>query len=140
MGKYGSQGRHGGIALENKRDIHYNEAIIFRNEIKEKKYRPYTSNFILDETYTLLLANVGYKKTIDFAKKIWILKNNGLLHIIQVSEEIENCAWSIFEKFNRDKLWSYTDCTTKAIMEMLNINEVFTFDRDFEQMGFVKKP
>ena len=63
-----------------------------------------------------------------------------MLHIIQVTEEIEDSAWIIFERFNKDKFWSFTDCTSKAIMELLDIKEGFTFDKDFEQMGFVKRP
>ncbi len=128
------------VALENKKDIHYKEALNFKNEIKEKRYRLYTSNFILDETYTLLLANVGYEKTVQFFKRIKFLRNKGFLNVIQVTEDIEDSGWLIFEKFNKDKFWSFTDCTSKAIMEMLDINEVFSFDRNFEQMGFMKKP
>ena len=84
------------VALENKKDIHYKEAIAFKDEIKNKRYRLYTSNFVLDETYTLLLANVGYEKTIESAKRIRVLRNKGLLHVIQVTEDIENSAWLIF--------------------------------------------
>jgi predicted nucleic acid-binding protein len=68
------------------------------------------------------------------------LRKKGLLHVIQVSEDIEDSAWLIFERFNKDKFWSFTDCTSKAIMEMLDITESFSFDRNFEQMGFVKRP
>jgi predicted nucleic acid-binding protein len=128
------------VALENKKDIHYKEAIAFKDQIKNKRYRLYTSNFILDETYTLLLANIGYEKTIECAKRIRVLRDKGLLHVIQVAEDIEDSAWAIFERFNRDKFWSFTDCTSKAIMEMLDINEAFSFDKNFEQMGFIKKP
>ncbi len=110
------------VALENKKDIHYEEAVIFKEEVKNKHYRLYTSNFILDETYTLLLANVGYEKTIEYAKRLRTLRNKGLLTVIQVTEEIEESAWLIFEKYNKDKLWSFTDCTSKAIMEALDIN------------------
>ncbi len=128
------------VALENKKDIHYEEAVIFKEEVKNKHYRLYTSNFILDETYTLLLANVGYEKTIEYAKRLRTLRNKGLLTVIQVTEEIEESAWLIFEKYNKDKLWSFTDCTSKAIMEALDINQAFSFDKNFEQMGFLKKP
>jgi hypothetical protein len=128
------------VALENRRDIHYEQAIAFRDEIRNKRYRLYTSNFVLDETYTLLLANVGYERTIESAKRIKVLRDKGLLHVIQVTEDIEDSAWDIFERFNRDKFWSFTDCTSKAIMELLDINESFSFDRNFEQMGFVKRP
>ena len=128
------------VASENKRDIHYNEAVTFRDEIKNKRYRLFTSNFVLDETYTLCLANLGYEKTIECARRIRYLRDKGLLHVIQVTEDIEESAWFIFERFNKDKFWSFTDCTSKAIMEMLGIKESFSFDRDFEQMGFPKKP
>lgn len=128
------------VALENKKDIHYKEAIAFKDEIKNKRSRLYTSNFVLDETYTLLLADVGYEKTIESAKRVRVLRNKGLLHVIQVTEDIEDSAWLIFERFNKDKFWSFTDCTSKAIMEMLDIKESFSFDRNFEQMGFVRRP
>jgi len=128
------------VALENRRDIHYEQAIAFRDEIRNKRYRLYTSNFVLDETYTLLLANVGYGRIIESAKKIKVLRDKGLLHVIQVTEDIEDSAWDIFERFNRDKFWSFTDCISKAIMELLDIKESFSFDRNFEQMGFLRRP
>ncbi len=128
------------VALENKRDIHYKEAITFRDEIKNKRYRLFTSNFVLDETYTLCLANLGYEKTIECARRIRNLRDKGLLHVIYVTEDIEESAWLIFERFNKDKFWSFTDCTSNAIMQMLGIKESFSFDRDFEQMGFTKRP
>jgi predicted nucleic acid-binding protein len=72
--------------------------------------------------------------------RIKLLKNKGLLFVIQVTDEIEDTACLIFEKFNKDKFWSFTDCTSKAIMEILDINQVFTYDKNFEQMGFEKRP
>jgi uncharacterized protein len=128
------------VALENKKDIHYEDAIAFKNEITNRRYRLYTSNFVLDETYTLLLANIGYGKTVEFAKRIRVLRNKGLLHVISVAEDMEDVAWLIFERYNKDKFWSFTDCTSKAIMETVGIDEGFSFDKDFEQMGFAKRP
>ena len=128
------------VALENKKDTHYENAITFKDEITIKRYRLYTSNFVLDETYTLLLANVGYEKTVEFSKRIRVLRNKGILHVVTVAEDIEDAAWLIFERYNKDKFWSFTDCTSKAIMEILGIEEGFSFDKNFEQMGFLKKP
>ncbi|MEK7289165.1 MAG: PIN domain-containing protein, partial [Planctomycetota bacterium] len=100
------------VALENKKDTHYEDAITFKYEITNKRYRLYTSNFVLDETYTLLLANVGYEKTVEFSKRIRVLRNKGLLHVIPIAEDIEDAAWLIFERYNKDKFWSFTDCTS----------------------------
>lgn len=87
-----------------------------------------------------MLANVGYEKTVEFSKRIRVLKNKGILHVVTVAEDIEDAAWLIFEKYNKDKFWSFTDCTSKAIMEILDIEDVFSFDKNFEQMGFLKRP
>ena len=87
-----------------------------------------------------MLANVGYEKTVEFSKRIRVLRNKGLLHVIPIAEDIEDAAWLIFERYNKDKFWSFTDCTSKAIMEILDIKEGFSFDKDFEQMGFLKRP
>ena len=35
------------------------------------------------------------------------------------------------------KGWSFTDCTSKVIMERLNISTAFSFDEHFEQFGSV---
>ena len=53
---------------------------------------------------------------------------------------VDTSAWDAFQKYNVDKLWSFTDCTSYAVMKRLNISEVFAFDHHFEQMGFVRLP
>lgn len=52
------------IALEDKKDINHNKALKFKNELAREKKRWITTNYILDETYTLLLLDLGYLKTI----------------------------------------------------------------------------
>lgn len=78
------------VALENKKDIHYNEAVTFRDEIKNRRYRLFTSNFILDETFTLCFANLGYEKTIECARRIRYLRDKGLLHVIRLRKTLKN--------------------------------------------------
>lgn len=34
-----------------------------------------------------------------------------------------------------DKDWSFTDCTSKVVMESLGITTAFSFDRHFRQFG-----
>ncbi len=47
-------------------------------------------------------------------------------------------SWNVFEQYNIDKLWSFTDCTSYVIMKDIDITEVFEFDHHFEQMGFIR--
>jgi predicted nucleic acid-binding protein len=45
-------------------------------------------------------------------------------------------AWEVFRHF-ADKEWSFTDCTSKVVMEDLGIDTAFTFDHHFRQFGSV---
>ena len=126
-------------AIEDSGDANHEAAMIFKDEIANR-YELITSNYILDETYTLLLINIGYERTVAFHRQLEMLIKAGVFQVIQLSENIVEKAWNIFEKYNQDKCWSFTDCTSYAAMKELDIDEVFSFDRHFEQMGLIRKP
>lgn len=128
------------IAIEDKKDINHNRALEFREEILSSNIRLFTTNYVLDETYTLLLLDLGYSKTIKFKHKLDELIDSNLVIILHIMPDLEKTAWEIFERFNKDKTWSFTDCTSKVVMELFNIQKVFTFDRHFVQMGFLRQP
>jgi predicted nucleic acid-binding protein len=46
-------------------------------------------------------------------------------------------AWELFKSRNNGLDWSFTDCTSFAVMQRLQIKESLTFDREFEQAGFI---
>jgi predicted nucleic acid-binding protein len=46
-------------------------------------------------------------------------------------------AWETFERF-ADKDWSFTDCTSKVVIEQLGITHAFSFDHHFQQFGTVQ--
>ncbi len=126
-------------AIEDSGDVNHEAAMIFKDEIANR-YELITSNYILDETYTLLLRNIGYARTVAFHRQLEMLKKAGVLQVIQLSENVIENAWIIFEKYNQDKCWSFTDCASYAAMKDQDIDEDFSFDRHFEQMGFIRKP
>lgn len=43
-------------------------------------------------------------------------------------------SWSVFSTF-RDKEWSFTDCTSYAVIERLAIKSACAFDQHFRQFG-----
>lgn len=88
----------------------------------------------------MLLYNVGYARTVAFKRAIALMQAAGILVVVHISEALEQAAWTAFERFNQDKEWSFTDCTTKVVMENLGISQVFAFDHHFDQMGFLRRP
>jgi len=120
------------VAISNKNDQFHKMAVEINKSLLISKVRYITTNFILDESITILRLRIGHASTVDFHEKII---KSGLIEIIHISELIEEQAWHIFKKFS-DKEFSFTDCTSFAVMKEHKITASFTNDHHFEQMGF----
>jgi predicted nucleic acid-binding protein len=94
-------------------------------------YSLITSNYVLDEIITLLKIRLGPTIAITFGQKLW---NQEVSTLVRITEEDEVSAWGIFRQYE-DKGFSFTDCTSFALMERLEIHTVFAFDDHFVQYG-----
>lgn len=126
-------------AIADAGDPNHEMSLLFNDEIADR-CRLVVTNYVLDELYTLLMMNVGYQRTVDFKRKLDVLAQEGILVIIWVSEDIATEAWTVFEQFNVDKQWSFTDCVSYVVMKQREIVEAFAFDHHFAQMGFARLP
>ena len=127
------------LALNNKRDKHHTDAVKANKDFLDKGYFYVTSEYVLDETFTLLRYDVGHKRSVEFGAEIKSLQEMEKIRIVHINQDILGKAWEIFEKYF-DKDFSFTDCTSFAAMVMLGINEAFSFDKHFEQYGFIRLP
>jgi len=105
-------------------------------DLRKKRSYLITSNFVVDETLTLLRIRVSYASAVEFGET---LRASKVISIVQVETTIENEAWMIFKKYS-DKDFSFTDCTSFAIMKRLAIERAFAFDDHFRQFGFICNP
>jgi hypothetical protein len=127
------------IAIEDTDDENHTLALEYREKIQHGEtpfIRLYTSNYILDESLTLLRMKCGHEVAVAFRETIEASK---LINILWVDEATEKIAWEIFKK-NRDKDFSFTDCTSFALMKREAIHTAFTFDKHFSQYGFKVVP
>ena len=90
-----------------------------------------TTNYIVDETITLAKNRLGYKVAVKIGQMLW---DEDVAALIRITSSDENNAWKIFTKY-RDKGFSFTDCTSFAVMERLGIIEAMAFDEHFNQYG-----
>jgi len=123
----------GWTALSNKKDQFHQRALATKNRLISQHTKFITSNFVLDETYTLLLNRVGHVAAVEFGEMI---RQTPSVEVIHVTESIEAKAWQIFKRYS-DKTFSFTDCTSFVIMQQLGITDAFTNDHNFKQMGFI---
>lgn len=98
-------------------------------ELDDGKYgTKFISDYIFDETITLLKKYLGNKKATE--KGSDILNSTELL---KIDSTAFNHSWELSKKF--DQL-SFTDCTNIALMKHFNIDYLATFDSGFD--GIVK--
>ncbi len=126
-------------AIADSADAHHLAALRCKEDLAGQ-YRLVVTDYVLDELYTLLLMNVGYQRAVAFKHQLDALVREGVLEVVWVNEELVMEAWQVFERFNVDKEWSFTDCVSYTVMKRLNLDEAFAFDHHFAQMGFVCRP
>ena len=104
-----------------------------RNWLSTNESPLVTSDYILDELFTLLKIRESHALSVAAGK---VLTEERICQIIKITPEDFTRAWGIFVQFS-DKGWSFTDCTSKVIMERLNISTAFSFDEHFGQFGSI---
>lgn len=114
-------------ALAIPKDQHNNAAKLLYKQIQKERPALFTSDYVLDEVYTLLKARSSHAIAVKFMNQI---EENSLVTILRITEEIEEGAKSIFKRFE-DKRLSFTDCTSFAFINNLRIGGVFAFDDHF---------
>ncbi|MBI3317732.1 MAG: type II toxin-antitoxin system VapC family toxin, partial [Candidatus Omnitrophica bacterium] len=118
------------FAIENERDRHHVEALDTRHDLMARGERLITSDYILDEVYTLLRMRVGHRAAVDFGESI---RTSRFFRIEPVTTADFEAAWRIFRRYD-DKPFSFTDCTTVALMRKESIENIATFDEDFQEL------
>jgi predicted nucleic acid-binding protein len=57
------------------------------------------------------------------------------MEIVPYTSELRQLGFELYEQ-RPDKGYSLTDCISMSVMRQMNINEVLTGDRHFQQEGF----
>ena len=103
----------------------------------ESPYRYlYTSNYAVDEVVTFLLYEAGPRVAVEMLS---LPRGSPTLRLLHVTKEVEAEADRLFRRFATSRV-SYTDCTTKALMDRDSIPAVFSFDRDLDILGARRIP
>ena len=93
-----------------------------------------TTDYVIDETLTLLRARGEKKRALLLGTRFF---HHDLAEIHKITATDLVLAWETFEQFD-DKGWSFTDCTSKVVMEQGGIKVAFAFDHHFQQFGTVQ--
>lgn len=121
------------FAYANRRDPQH---LMVSEFVSEFQGRLVTSNFIFDETVSLCRYRLGH----DAARIVGgVLTQPDEIDLVRVTNQDERSAWELF--CNRsDQHYSFTDCTSFALMRRLGLSTALALDSDFSTEGFVLVP
>lgn len=107
-----------------------NHKVVTTPLLKNNK-RLLTTDFILDELLSLLRVRGENRRT----KEAWdFLLSPSLVTLLYLTENDLNQSWYIFNRFH-DKGWSFTDCTSKHVIQSYKIKIAASLDNHFHQFG-----
>ena len=93
-----------------------------------------TTDHVIDETLTLLKARGQSMRAMFLGEQFF----RGTLSTVYYLTEADILqSWQIFRQFS-DKDWSFTDCSSKVLIDKLRLPQAFAFDLHFHQFGSVE--
>jgi uncharacterized protein len=122
----------GFLALWDAADEHHGRALRLQTELVRMGRRFLTTDYVIDETVTLLLMRHSHSAAADFLETV---TNSESLQLHWVTPDRFHSATAFFARHD-DKAWSFTDCVSFELMHELNLRDSFTTDQHFRQAGF----
>jgi uncharacterized protein len=126
----------GWMMLADGADSRHEAARAFRDGWLEQRGLLVTTDFVMDETLTLLRVRLGLE-----AAESWWSQVEGSSRLVWewIDPERAEHARQWFFRW-RDKAFSYTDCTSFVVMRERRIRTALTCDAHFSQAGFTIAP
>ncbi|HSL83325.1 MAG TPA: PIN domain-containing protein [Thermoanaerobaculia bacterium] len=125
------------VALFNSRDREHDRASRYWRRLRDERRPLLTSDHVLDETYTLIRrSRAGLPGAMEFHE---VVTASRVLEIAEIDGDRRERAWDLFTRYD-DKVLSFTDCTSFALLQELGLQEAFAFDSDFARVGFIERP
>ena len=110
------------------KDTNHEKAVSLMREIVNGKHCPaITSKYVFDETVTVVLVR---SKSLDSAVTTGNLIKESM-PVLDVDSNTFEGSWIKF-KNQKEKKFSFTDCTILEMVESNHIDKLATFDREFQ--------
>ena len=114
-------------AYANVRDVHHKNAQkIMEDIISGKHENGITTDYVFDETVTVIRRKANSKTAIEIGK--FLLDSE--IFIAKVDSLVFQKSWELFQSHEL----SFTDCSSIAFMNLFDINKIATFDKDFKNI------
>lgn len=125
------------VALVDRKDRNHASAKRALRTFGKTRTSLVTSTYVADEVITLVRMRLSHAAAVQAGEALF---RSHWCRLLDVDAATREAAWNIFVRYD-DKVFSFTDCTSFALMRALESDEAFTFDRaDFSAAGFTVLP
>lgn len=125
----------GWIVALNKREVRHGEVTAFLDNFWTQGGLSYTSDYILDETITLLFRRVIFETAKAGLERIERAIQEGYLYLEWITPERFEKAKRLRFKFQDKPRISFTDLTSMVVMQERRLTQVVTEDEHFTHVG-----
>jgi len=124
----------GFFAMMSKDDAWHLAADRVLRKAKRSNRRLVTTDYVLDETATLIKTRRLGHLTADLFDRVL---NSTACRVEWTDENRFHSTRAFFQKHS-DKSWSFTDCVSFSVMKAFRLSDALTSDQHFEQAGFIR--
>jgi predicted nucleic acid-binding protein len=122
----------GWLVLADPKDPFHSQAVLYYEECSKDSGRIFTSDFVLDETFTLMFRRRPYKEALHFCSG---LLQSPFIRIESVTEPRFLKTFELRKRFSDKPLISFTDLSSMTIMSELKVTDILTGDAHFSHIG-----
>ena len=125
----------GWLTLRDKGERRHAEVVPVFESFQQPEHRIFTSDFVLDETITLLFRRLPFAVASKSMKLLTASVEEGSLVSISITGATFKAAQSLRIRYQDKPAISFTDLTSMVIMQEFNIQKILTEDHHFTQVG-----
>ena len=132
----------GWLTLRDRDEPRHGDVKDFYQQLRNENGMIYTSDYVLDETITLVFKRLPFKTAKESLAKLDKAIEQGYLQVEWVTPERFEKAKILRLKYQDKPKISFTDLSSMVVMEELGLKDIIAGDEHFEHvgMGFQRKP
>ena len=132
----------GWLTLRDRRESRHQEVVSYYRDLRLQQGIAYTSDYVLDETITLLFRRLPFTTARDSLKNIDQAISEGYLNLLRITPEHFDEAIDLRLRFQDKPRISFTDFVSMVLMRERDMTHNLTEDDHFAQVGmaFQKVP
>lgn len=125
----------GWVTLRDKRESKHSEAFDFYAEFRQRDGTVVTTDYVLDETFTILFKRLPFSPARESADLLQEAVTRGVVKIEWITPERFDKALGLRRRFQDKPDISFTDLSPMVVMEELGISRILTEDAHFAHVG-----